>query len=147
MEGTDIERGVESAADETAAPVARVDELVRELRGAREALRDAENRSGIIRALAGAGAVDIDTAAPLVERMLPASEGAADIGAIRSAIDELRRQRPAMFRTGGGSRAATMGARIERATKPTVMEVAAAEAVRNGDRVSLLHYLRLKRRA
>lgn len=121
---------------------ARIAELERDLRRAQQAARQAETRAHIHRALAGAGAIDIDAVALVVEAALPRDAGAHDAAGVARIVEEIRRTRPALFHA-GARRGATMTARVERPR--TGLEEAALHAARTGDRTALLHYLRMKR--
>ena len=126
--------------------VERVGQLETELRSARDALRTAERRGLIVRALAGTGAVDIDAVAVVVEASMEAG-ARLDAAGVRAAVEGVRRSRPALFSGSGVPRGGAMGARIERPAARTPLEDAAHQAARSGDRTSLLHYLRLRRAA
>jgi hypothetical protein len=126
-------------------PTERVARLERDLAEAQRSLKLAETRASIQRALAGAGAVDADAVALVVESSIPKGDAPFDVAAIARAIDEIRRTRPGLFRTPTPARSTTMPARVERPA--TRLEDAATHAAKRGDRASLMHYLRMKRTA
>lgn len=147
----------EHVVDDAAAPVGgeeggatalveRVGALETELRRTREALRAAERRSLVHRALMGSGAVDVDAVALVVEAAMD-NGASTDAPGVSRVVDEVRRTRPALFKGAGAgaSRSTAMTARVERAVTRTPLEEAAHRAARAGDRTSLLHYLRLRR--
>lgn len=136
----------DESADVRSDHAATVERLEHELREANRALRTTERRVQIHRALAGRGALDTDAVVLVVEASLGAgdNEGA---GAIARVVDDVRRTRPALFRTSVASRSAAMTANVERHAVPTPLENAAHEARRSGDRSALLRYLRLRRKA
>lgn len=133
------------------APAAeRLAALERELAEARRSLRCAEVRSLIDRAVAGAGAIDAQAVGLVVEAALRdsgASLEGADGQAVARVLEQVRRTRPVLFRAPAARPAppSPMAGRVEGAPAP--LADAAAEAVRTGDRASLLHYLRLRRGA
>jgi hypothetical protein len=121
----------------------RVAELERDLRDTRQTLQQAQTRTHIHRALAGTSPIDADAVALVVETELAKGESEPDAAAVARAVEEVRRTRPALFRSAGPARTGPMAARVERPA--TRLEDAAAHAAKRGDRASLMHYLRLKR--
>lgn len=124
---------------------ARVALLEGELRAARNQIKESETRRQIQRLLMEAETIDVDSATLLAETAL--KEGGAKFDklgdrAIGRVIDEIRRQKPLLFRSTSKPRASAMSARIEQPGTPMV--TAAEEAARSGHRTDLLRYLRLR---
>lgn len=117
---------------------ARLVECERQLAATREALDAAERRRRIERELAEADAVDLETALLLTE----AAVAAMPDQDVKLAVRDLRRRKPFLFR-GEGTRAPAM-AGAPRGGGGALGD-AAEEARVNGDRASLLRYLRMKR--
>lgn len=116
---------------------AELSEARRELESAAAKVEASLRSRAIDRALAAAGAVDLETASMLVESALSAGE-AKDAGA---AVTLVRRRKPFLFAGGG---AGAMARHVDAAAS---LEDAAVAAKRVGDRRSLLAYLRLRRAA
>jgi hypothetical protein len=123
----------------------RVSELETKLREAeaslaesRGALDAAERRRTIERELAREGAVDLETAALLTEASVGGMQGAD----LRTAVADLKRNKPFLFRPAPARSGAMAG---EPAAVPATLDDAAQAARESGDRRILLRYLRLKR--
>lgn len=117
---------------------AKLVECEKNLAATREALDAAERRRRIERELVEADAIDLESALLLTEAAV-ASMPDRDVAL---AVRDLRRRKPFLFR-GGSARAPAMAG----ATRGGGGDLGhAAEAARvNGDRESLLRYLRMKR--
>ena len=115
----------------------RVAELESALAEAQAALATSERQRVIAGALADAGALDVETAALLVERAMVGEE-AVDVTEI---VRDLKKRKSHLFRS------ATVGAAqaVMDEGAPDALLEAAAHAAEAGDRVSLLRYLRLRR--
>ncbi len=127
---------------------ARLATLETDLRSTQKLLQDSELRLKIQRALALVQAVDLEAVTLVAESMLKETSQAVrtiDDKVISKVIDELRRRRPALFRSGPAPRTTIMGGRIDRPND--ALGAAAHEAARTGDRNSLLRYLRIRRNA
>jgi hypothetical protein len=120
-----------------------------ELRRTREELAASETRRRIQQALSQAGAADLETATLVVESVLkqePALVQKLGDKAVSRVIEDLRRRKPLLFRTPAVSPTGAMPLRPPpTGSSETPLAQAAEEAVRLGDRNSLLRYLRLKR--
>ncbi|MEQ8770233.1 MAG: hypothetical protein RIB60_06960 [Phycisphaerales bacterium] len=123
---------------------ARIVELEGELAAALEALGSSERRHEIERAAHEANALDAATVALLTEIAVSAMEEPD----VRAAIEELRRDKPFLFRGGSRQRAAAgaMSVAVERGrgARAELGELA-DEARSSGDRGALLAYLRERR--
>ncbi len=120
---------------------ARVEALTLELAAAREALTGAERRREIDLALVESEAIDLETARLLTEAAVTAMEEPD----VRLAVTDLRRRKPFLFRRERAYRGApAMRARTED-DGGAGLEEAAEAAMANGDRASLLAYLRMRR--
>ncbi|MBC7773544.1 MAG: hypothetical protein H7210_13695 [Pyrinomonadaceae bacterium] len=124
----------------------RVASLEEELRAAQVKIKESELRRQIQRLLLEAQTIDIDATTLLVEAALKAGGARVDTLGARAAakvVDDIRRQKPLLFRGGLRPGASVMGARIEQSGTPIAS--AAEEAARSGHRADLLRYLRLRR--
>lgn len=124
----------------------RVAALEGELHAAREKIRESEARRHIQRLLMEAQTIDVDACTLLAEAALKQGASALEkLGdrAIARVVDDLRRQKPALFRSAPRARASAMGGVFERPESP--IAGAAEEAARTGSRTDLLRYLRLRR--
>jgi hypothetical protein len=106
---------------------------------AREALDAAERKHSIERELWAQGALDLETAALLTS----ATVAGMSTPDVRSAVADLKRRKPFLFRVAAGSGGAMSG----HAEAPGALDQAASDARESGDRRALLRYLRLKRGA
>jgi hypothetical protein len=112
----------------------------RELEESRAALDASERRRQIERELVRADALDLETAVMLTE----AAVSGMDEPDVASAVSELRRRKPFLFRAAGAGVSA-MGAGPRGGME--VLDGAASAARASGERGALLRYLRLKRGA
>ncbi len=123
---------------------ARVAQLEGLLASAREALRASERRHEIERAAREADAHDTETVALLTEIAV----GAMDEPDVRLAVEELRRDKPFLFRPAARRThaAGSMSASVDRGpTLGAELGTLADEARASGDRGALLTYLRERR--
>lgn len=134
-----------------------LDAVQRELRSARESLVATERRLQIERELERARAVDLETARLMTE----AAIGAMSEPDVRSAVEELRRRKPFLFRSVGaiavagsptlrhaGARASGAERGASEASPAGLTEGRGRlreEAQRSGDQRALLKYLRSRR--
>ncbi len=118
----------------------RLSEAESALAQAREALDAAERRHQIDLLLIESETVDLESARLLTELAL----GQMPERDVATAVGELRRRKPFLFRSrrGGAMAGAAMSAA---ATAGDPAEEAAEEAARTGDRGALLRYLRARR--
>lgn len=116
--------------------------LAAELAEARETIRALERRQKIDAVLAQSDPIDLEVARLLTE----AAVRVMDEPDVKLAIDDLRRQKPYLFRRREGGPAG-MPARPPRAAPADTADAAARRAVESGDRRDLLRYLRLRRKA
>ncbi len=100
----------------------------------REQAARADRRRRIERELAQADAIDIETAAIMVEAELGAGTDP------KAAVVAVKKRKPFLFRS--VPRPTTMSARVSAASP---VDAAAAQARASGDRGSLMQYLRAKR--
>jgi len=124
----------------------RVASLESELLAAREKIKESETRRQLQRLLLEAQTIDVDAATLLAEAAL--RQGAATLEklgerAIGKVVDDIRRQKPLLFRSVPKPAASAMGVGVEPTDTP--IAGAAEEAARTGHRVDLLRYLRLRR--
>lgn len=108
------------------------------LAAARESLDASERRRQVERALLEADTIDLEAAAMLTE----AAVAQMETSDVASAVAELRRTRPHLFR----QRSSLGGAMSPHIEAPGEIE-RAAEQAGAGDRRALLRYLRLRRAA
>ena len=101
-----------------------------------------ERRGAIERSLAGAGAIDTEALALLVEQRLEADQDATP----QRVIAQPQRERPALFRS-AIARASAMSPSHPSQGAPhrQVIDRARADARATGDRRALMKYLRLRR--
>jgi len=135
----------EPATDDTT-PVAdslhqRIEALEDSLGRAREALDASERRREIDLALVESDALDLETARLLTEMAVTQM----DEPDVKSAVAELRRDKPFLFRAARSVAVPTMGAGEHGAAGRDALGDAAEAAMTSGDRASLLAYLRLRR--
>jgi hypothetical protein len=116
-----------------------VAELQAQLAGANAALEKTQRQRALDRALIEAGAIDLDDAHLLLERM---DDIEGDAGAV---VAELKRRKPHLFVADRvePKQAPTMGARPGPGRAPALD--AAFSAMSTGKRTELLRYMRLKR--
>lgn len=124
---------------------ARIDSLERALRETRTLLDRAERSRALDAALAGSGAVDLETARLLAERAIDAQECATPAAAVAS----LRQRKPFLFRRAQRSEPAHPGSAMSARPREddAALATAAADAAHTGGRDALLRYLRLRRGA
>jgi hypothetical protein len=135
------EHEMEQAADleaRMATLASRVVELEEDLRAAKASLESSEREQALDAAIRGAGAVDEETVRVLVKRSMEASP---ELGA-SEAVADLKDRKPALFRRAGAP-ASAMAARVSSSEPAGLLE--AKRAAAEGDRASLLRYLRLRR--
>ncbi len=141
----DREEEVSSSDERIEALEARVEELEGALAAARDALGASERRHEIERAAMEADALDAETVALLTEVAVSAMSEPD----VRAAVEELRREKPFLFRGGArrrGPGASAMSAAVERgAGLGAELGELADEARASGDRGALLAYLRQRR--
>jgi hypothetical protein len=111
----------------------RLGEVEAELTKAKAAIAKAERRRAVERALAGQQVKDITVAADLIEET---GDTATDP---QQLARELRRNKPGLFKAG------LTGATTTQATTGNQQLVVLRERARQGDRASLLLYLRARR--
>lgn len=116
----------------------RLSALESELSEAQAALERSERERALDRALGEAGAIDMETARLLAERVM----GDGEESDAASAVEEVKRRKPFLFRSARAGAYGAMGAAPE---ERGAIDSAAHEAARSGDRGSLLKYLRLRR--
>ncbi|MAY75641.1 MAG: hypothetical protein CMJ31_13180 [Phycisphaerae bacterium] len=126
-------------------PAARIAELERELAQSRERATQAERRHEIDRALALAGAVDIETALVMTENVLARSQS----DDVADAIATLRREKPFLFTPLATAAPSSIGSSVMSGERPrddaaTLSDLAHA-ARTSGDRRELARYLRARR--
>ena len=132
---------------------AKAAELMASLAETRAALREAEASLGrcergreVDAALLGAGAIDLETARVLAERALGAGGEGEGSGDVPEVVSALRASKPFLFADASGYGAGgAMGAHVRAEDGTARLEDAAEAALRSGDRVALLRYLRMKR--
>ncbi len=113
--------------------------LQNDLQISRETIEYLERRQRVDQSLQQAEAIDLETARLLTEIAI------ADLDEpdIELAVEELKREKPFLFRR--GTRSHNMSARPQ--AVPTEVSTAAEQAKATGHRRDLLHYLRLRRQA
>jgi hypothetical protein len=139
-----------SDTSETFNATGQIDQLRAELAQRDRALAQLRTRHALELRLRDAGTVDIDAALALAERALTDKPEPAEADA-QSAVTELQRMRPWLFRTQaagspvgtGVQSAAADDARSQRARR---LKDAAEDASVSGSRMDLLRYLRLRRK-
>jgi len=139
-ESTD-EHEMEQAADleaRMATLASRVVELEEDLRAAKASLESSDRERELESALDGAGAIDEETVRVLVTRTMEGSPGVS----AEDALADLKDRKPALFRRSGAP-ASAMAARVGSSEPAGLLE--AKRAAAEGDRASLLRYLRLRR--
>ena len=119
----------------------RLQQLQSDLEQARREIASLERRQKIDRLLTESDPVDLEVARLLTE----AAVEMMDEPDVKLAIDDLRRQKPFLFRRKSESvgAAASMPARVRSVDQRA--QAAARRAVESGDRRDLLRYLRLRR--
>jgi len=136
----DEHAGVTPADGDATDTQSRVVALERSLHEAQSALAASERRRSLERALLEAGAVDLDAAIAVAERVSGDDDEGADAA---QTVAALRRSKPFLFRDTSRVSGAAMSARAP-AGRPGA-ERAADEAAATGDRASLLRYMRARR--
>lgn len=124
---------------------ARLEEATREAQAVQQRLAQSERRAAIDAGLVESGATDLEAARLLVEASL--NEGEADVAA---AIENVRRQRPQMFRTNHSAprHTAAMGPAVRSAPQgERDIDRAARAARRSGHNADVMHYMNLRRSA
>jgi len=109
-----------------------------------ERLQSLQVEQKLMRKLAAAGAVDLETAA-LIAKARVEGEGKADLDGV---IEQLRKEKQYLFaeQASGGMRAKrTAGAKDRVQSSQMVLEKAAKEAAVTGSRTDLQKYLKLRR--
>ncbi len=106
---------------------------------AQQTITALERRQRIDALLAESDAVDIEVARLLTETAV----ATMDEPDLQRAVDDLRRDKPYLFRRQSAAGASAMPARSDDAPPPT--QAAAQQALATGNRRDLLRYLRMKR--
>jgi len=124
----------------------RLAEMEKELSFAKERLVEADTRRTLQRHLIGAHAIDVDAAMLLAENLL--KEGARspeEVGerGLLKVVEDLRRKKPALFRSPVRSGSSSMAPGLQQPLTP--ISSAAEDAMRTGRRSDVLRYLRLRR--
>ena len=111
---------------------------------AAEQLNDVQLEQKLIRKLAAAGTVDLETAVLIVKARMETGDGAD----VDSVVEQLRKEKQYLF-SGNNSGAATAkktaGAKDRIQNSQTILEKAARKASRTGNRTDLQEYLKLRR--
>lgn len=122
--------------------LAEVAALRKELADARAAAEKAGRRGAIERALAEAGAIDLEITTPLVEEVMGTDEG-IDVG---KAVRAVRASKGFLFRGGGGAGGGKGSVMAGVSSGDGIgLEDLAGDARGSGDRSDLLRYLRARR--
>jgi hypothetical protein len=108
-----------------------------------EQLSDIQTEQKLMRQLAAAGAVDLETAV-LIARARMQDKDDADVSGV---IEQLKREKQFLFTTGspGPAPTKTAGARDRVTNSQTLLERAAKKAATTGNRTDLHEYLKLRR--
>ena len=126
------------ASDPDPALRGRIAELEQELTQAAADLRSERRRAALDRALAAAGALDLETA-----RLLCEHQPDADVTEV---VRELRRRKPFLFASPQGSaRRQSAMSPLAPPARAETLEDLAEQAKRSGDRGTLLRYLKTRR--
>ena len=131
------EKNVEALAEQLAQAVSQACEMAEQLLGL-------QIEQKLMRKLAAAGVVDLETAV-LIAKARVEGEEKADLDGV---IEQLRKEKQYLFagQTGGGMTAKrTAGAKDRVQNSQTVLEKAAKEAAVTGSRTDLQKYLKLRR--
>lgn len=108
-----------------------------------EQLNSAQAEQKLLRQLAAAGAVDLETAVLLAKTRMQ-GQSQADAAGV---IEQLKKEKQYLFggASGGAAPAKTAGARDRLTSNETILERAAKKAATSGSRTDLHEYLRLRR--
>ena len=108
-----------------------------------EQLSSVQAEQKLVRQLAAAGAVDLETAV-LIAKARMQGQSQADVAGV---IEQLKKEKQYLFGGGGGGAtpAKTAGARDRVTSNETILERAAKKAATTGSRADLHEYLRLRR--
>jgi DNA repair exonuclease SbcCD ATPase subunit len=108
-----------------------------------EQLNNAAAEQKLVRQLAAAGAVDLETAT-LIAKARMQGQSQADVAGV---IEQLKKEKQYLFGggSGGAAPAKTAGARDRLTSNETILERAAKKAATTGSRADLHEYLRLRR--
>ncbi len=108
-----------------------------------EQLSSVQAEQKLVRQLAAAGAVDLETAV-LIAKARMQGQSQADVASV---IEQLKKEKQYLFGagSGGATPAKTAGARDRVASNETILERAAKKAATTGSRADLHEYLRLRR--
>lgn len=117
----------------------RINELETSLASAKQELDAMERRHEIDLALMREGAIDLETARLMAELTMESAEE----GNTSEAVSKLRQDKPFLFRKPPQSSGGAMSAKVSQERTETA--AAGEHAARNGDRESLLRYLRARR--
>lgn len=117
------------------------DELQAQLDTAQQTIDQLDRRTRIDHLLREAETIDLEAARLLTEQAVRMM----DQPDITLAVNDLKRDKPYLFRRRGVMAGSAMAARPQQAVDDTT-ELAAQQAVESGHRRDLLHYLRLRRR-
>ena len=140
-EALDDEHSMEAEADleaRMATLAERVIELEGELSAAKSTLETRDRDAAIEEIVEASGAIEPESVRALVERALASDPGLGVEGAMAC----VRERKPVLFRD-RSARGSVMGAGVKRAADAGL--AAARVAAADGDRASLLRYLRLRR--
>ena len=128
----------------------KIEELTEQLAQAKtqtaelsEQLSDIQTEQKLMRQLAAAGAVDLETAV-LIARARLLDQDDADVTGV---IEQLKKEKQFLFSAGnpGAAPAKTAGARDRVTNSQTLLERAAKKAATTGSRTDLHEYLKLRR--
>ncbi len=129
------EKQVEALAEQLAETKSQAAKVTEELASIRE-------EQGIVRKLAGCGAIDLE-AAVLIAKAKLADDSGADVDGV---IEQLRREKQYLFaESGRASAPKTSGVRERVRSNQTALERAAKRAATTGNRADLQEYLKLRR--
>ena len=106
-----------------------------------EQLSGVQAEQKLVRQLAAAGAVDLETAV-LIAKARMQGQSQADVAGV---VEQLKKEKQYLFGGGGAAPAKTAGARDRVASNETILERAARKAATTGSRTDLHEYLRLRR--
>ncbi|MFG0258397.1 MAG: hypothetical protein ACF8GE_10890 [Phycisphaerales bacterium JB043] len=120
---------------------ARIKDLEAQIASLQQASQQTTTRHTIESALLRAGVIDLDTASLLLDRLLEDSDGEPNEETIEKLVAALRADKPYLF----AQDPTPSGAVLASVANDDPLLHAAQLASTNGDRASLLRYLRLRR--
>ena len=106
-----------------------------------EQLNSVQAEQKLVRQLAAAGAVDLETAMLIAKARM---QGQTQVDAT-GVIEQLKKEKQYLFGGAGAAPAKTAGARDRLTSNETILERAAKKAATSGSRADLHEYLRLRR--